>query len=91
MVRCRPKTAAEKNAEADFSEAVELEPEAHRLKLKKNNWDGETYLFDDVLSDTSSQKKVYEIVARPVVEVRSYTLSSMPVALSAPLFSATDF
>ena len=71
VVRCRPKTAAEKNAEADFSEAVELEPEAHRLKLKKNNWDGETYLFDDVLSDTPSQKKVYEIVARPVVEVRS--------------------
>lgn len=73
MVRCRPRTAAEKSAEADFTEAVELEPEARRLKLKKNNWDGETYVFDDVLSDTSSQKKVYEIVAKPVVEVRSQT------------------
>jgi hypothetical protein len=40
-----------------------------RLKLRKNNWECETYEFDDVLNEFSSQKKVYEVVAKPVVEV----------------------
>lgn len=40
-----------------------------RLKLRKNNWDGETYEFDEVLTEFASQKRVYEVVARPVVEV----------------------
>lgn len=44
-----------------------------RLKLRKNNWDGETYEFDEVLTEFASQKRVYEVVARPVVEVYSYS------------------
>lgn len=42
-----------------------------RLKLRKNNWDCETYQFDEILSETASQKRVYEVVAKPVVEVLS--------------------
>mgnify|MGYP000417976150 CR=1 FL=1 len=40
-----------------------------RLKLRKNNWDSETFQFDDVLTEFASQKRVYEVVAKPVVEV----------------------
>ena len=40
-----------------------------RLKLRKNNWDSDTYEFDEVLTEFASQKRVYEVVARPVVEV----------------------
>lgn len=47
-----------------------------RLKLRKNNWDGETYEFDEVLTEFASQKRVYEVVARPVVEVCIHSYSS---------------
>lgn len=40
-----------------------------RLKLRKNNWDTDTYEFDEVLTESASQKRVYEVVAKPVVEV----------------------
>lgn len=40
-----------------------------RLKLRRNNWDSETYEFDEVLTEYASQKRVYEVVAKPVVEV----------------------
>ena len=40
-----------------------------RLKLRKNNWDSDTYEFDEVLTEYASQKRVYEVVAKPVVEV----------------------
>lgn len=40
-----------------------------RLKLRKNNWSSESYKFDEVFSETASQKRVYEAVAKPVVEV----------------------
>uniref|UniRef100_A0A6N2MC18 Kinesin-like protein n=1 Tax=Salix viminalis TaxID=40686 RepID=A0A6N2MC18_SALVM len=39
-----------------------------RLKLKKNNWSSESYRFDEVFTETASQKRVYEVVAKPVVE-----------------------
>lgn len=39
-----------------------------RLKLRKNNWDSDTYEFDEVLTEFASQKRVYEVVAKPVVE-----------------------
>lgn len=48
-----------------------------RLKLRKNNWESETYEFDELLTEFSSQKRVYEVVAKPVVEVyetRSFSL-----------------
>lgn len=44
-------------------------PQLKRLKLRKNNWDTDTYEFDDVLTEYASQKRVYEVVAKPVVEV----------------------
>ena len=44
-------------------------PQLKRLKLRKNNWDSDTYEFDEVLTESASQKRVYEVVAKPVVEV----------------------
>lgn len=45
-----------------------------RLKLRKNNWDLDTYEFDEVFTDAASQKHVYEVVAKPVIEVYSGTI-----------------
>ncbi|XP_010523071.1 PREDICTED: kinesin-like protein KIN-UB isoform X3 [Tarenaya hassleriana] len=67
-VRLRPRNAEESVADADFADCVELQPELKRLKLRKNNWDSETYEFDEVLTEAASQKRVYEVVAKPVVE-----------------------
>ncbi|KAF1874741.1 hypothetical protein Lal_00007355 [Lupinus albus] len=68
-VRLRPRNAEESEADADFADCVELQPELKRLKLRKNNWDTDTYQFDEVLTEFASQKRVYEVVARPVVEI----------------------
>ncbi|KAK6162473.1 hypothetical protein DH2020_002314 [Rehmannia glutinosa] len=59
-VRLRPRNAEELVADADFADCVELQPE--------NNWDSDTYEFDEVLTEFASQKRVYEVVAKPVVE-----------------------
>ncbi|XP_076938635.1 kinesin-like protein KIN-UB, partial [Bidens hawaiensis] len=67
-VRLRPQNAEEMVADADFADCVELQPEFKRLKLRKNNWDSDTYEFDEVLTESASQKRVYEVVAKPVVE-----------------------
>ncbi|XP_051144007.1 kinesin-like protein KIN-UB isoform X2 [Andrographis paniculata] len=67
-VRLRPRNAEEQAADADFADCVELQPELKRLKLCKNNWDSDTYEFDEVLTEFASQKRVYEVVAKPVVE-----------------------
>ncbi|KAK6262995.1 hypothetical protein QUC31_008811 [Theobroma cacao] len=67
-VRLRPRNAEESAADADFADCVELQPELKRLKLRKNNWDTDTYAFDEVLTEFASQKRVYEVVAKPVVE-----------------------
>ncbi|XP_012083555.1 kinesin-like protein KIN-UB isoform X2 [Jatropha curcas] len=67
-VRLRPRNAEELIADADFADCVELQPELKRLKLRKNNWDADTYEFDEVLTEFASQKRVYEVVAKPVVE-----------------------
>lgn len=40
-----------------------------KLKLRKNNWNSEFYKFDEVFAESASQKRVYETVAKPVVEV----------------------
>ncbi|CAK7325416.1 unnamed protein product [Dovyalis caffra] len=67
-VRLRPRNAEELILDADFNDCVELLPELKRLKLKKNNWSSESYRFDEVFTETASQKRVYEVVAKPVVE-----------------------
>ncbi|MCO5580435.1 hypothetical protein L7F22_034301 [Adiantum nelumboides] len=67
-VRLRPRNAEELKTDFDFADCVELEPELHRLKLRKNNWDSETFQFDEVLTEHASQKRVYEVVAKPVIE-----------------------
>ncbi|CAA0831498.1 Armadillo repeat-containing kinesin-like protein 3, partial [Striga hermonthica] len=67
-VRLRPPNSEEMVADADFADCVELQPELKRLKLRRNNWDSDTYEFDEVLTEFASQKRVYEVVAKPVVE-----------------------
>ncbi|KAF9616931.1 hypothetical protein IFM89_033001 [Coptis chinensis] len=67
-VRLRPRNSEEQVADADFADCVELQPELKRLKLRKNNWDLDTFEFDEVLTEFASQKRVYEVVAKPVVE-----------------------
>jgi len=79
-VRLRPRNPEELVADTDFADCVELQPELKRLKLRKNIWDCETYQFDEVLTETASQKRVYEVVAKPVVEVISSSLCLYPLA-----------
>ncbi|XVF23536.1 hypothetical protein REPUB_Repub13aG0047000 [Reevesia pubescens] len=67
-VRLRPRNAEDLLSDADFADCVELQPELKRLKLRKNNWSSESYKFDEVFTETASQKRVYEVVAKPVVE-----------------------
>lgn len=67
-IRLRPRIAEEKITDADFADFVELQPELKRLKLRRNNWDLDTYEFDEVFTEFASQKRVYEVVAKPVVE-----------------------
>ncbi|KAG9156926.1 hypothetical protein Leryth_015511 [Lithospermum erythrorhizon] len=63
-----PRNDEEMVADADFADCVELQPELKRLKLRRNNWDSDTYEFDELLNEFASQKRVYEVVAKPVVE-----------------------
>ncbi|KAJ7975028.1 Kinesin-like protein [Quillaja saponaria] len=67
-VRLRPRNVDDHLPDADFADCVELYPELKRLKLRKNNWSSESYRFDEVFTETASQKRVYEVVAKPVVE-----------------------
>ncbi|KAL5735028.1 hypothetical protein ACOSP7_032889 [Xanthoceras sorbifolium] len=67
-VRLRPKNAEDLHLDADFADCVESQPELKRLKLRKNNWSSESYRFDEVFTETASQRRVYEVVAKPVVE-----------------------
>ncbi|XP_039779937.1 kinesin-like protein KIN-UA isoform X6 [Panicum virgatum] len=67
-VRLRPNNSEDLAHGSDFDSCVELQPESKRLKLKKNNWSCESYKFDEVFSENASQKRVYEVVAKPVVE-----------------------
>ncbi|KAL7607836.1 hypothetical protein Lser_V15G09772 [Lactuca serriola] len=67
-VRLRPRNTEEQSTDADFADCVEVQPELKRLKLRRNNWDSDTFEFDEVLTEFASQKRVYEVVAKPVVE-----------------------
>ncbi|KAH9703951.1 kinesin-like protein KIN-UC [Citrus sinensis] len=67
-VRLRPRNAEDLLSDTDFADCVELQPELKRLRLRKNNWSSESYRFDEVFTETASQRRVYEVVAKPVVE-----------------------
>ncbi|KAJ3682477.1 hypothetical protein LUZ60_015050 [Juncus effusus] len=67
-VRLRPKNNEDFPNDGDFSTCVELQPEVKKLRLKKNNWNSELYKFDEVFTEAASQRRVYEAVAKPVVE-----------------------
>ncbi|XP_052184340.1 kinesin-like protein KIN-UC isoform X3 [Diospyros lotus] len=67
-VRLRPRNTEDLLSDADFADCVELQPELKKLKLKKNNWSSESYRFDEVFSESASQRRVYEVVAKPVIE-----------------------
>uniref|UniRef100_A0ACD5WQR4 Uncharacterized protein n=1 Tax=Avena sativa TaxID=4498 RepID=A0ACD5WQR4_AVESA len=67
-VRIRPKNSDELAQGADFDTCVELQPECKKLKLKKNNWASESYQFDEIFTENASQKRIYQVVAKPVVE-----------------------
>ncbi|XP_009588080.1 kinesin-like protein KIN-UC isoform X2 [Nicotiana tomentosiformis] len=67
-VRVRPRNAEDLLSDADFADCVEVQPELKKLKLRKNNWNSEFHKFDEVFAESASQKRVYETVAKPVVE-----------------------
>ncbi|XP_021727378.1 kinesin-like protein KIN-UC isoform X1 [Chenopodium quinoa] len=67
-VRLRPRNDEDLASDADFADCVELLPELKKLSLKKNNWSSESYKFDEVFTESASQKRIYEVVAKPVVE-----------------------
>ena len=62
-----------------------------RLKLQKNNWDSDTYEFDEVLTEFASQKRVYEVVAKPVVEVRMNDFSLYVLLCNSCVVCVTIF
>ncbi|KAH0713899.1 hypothetical protein KY289_009858 [Solanum tuberosum] len=66
-IRVRPRNAQELS-DADYADCVELQPELKKLKLRKNNWNSEFYKFDEIFAESASQKRIYETVAKPVVE-----------------------
>ncbi|KAK9185269.1 hypothetical protein WN943_025624 [Citrus x changshan-huyou] len=68
-VRLQPRNVEETAADADFANCVKLQIELKRLKLRKNNWNSDTYEFDEVFTESALQKGVYEVVTKPVVEV----------------------
>ncbi|KAK9913187.1 hypothetical protein M0R45_037011 [Rubus argutus] len=67
-VRVRPRNAEDLISDSDYGDSVEVQPELKRLKLRKNNWMSESYRFDEIFTETASQNRVYQVVAKPVVE-----------------------
>nr|GME16263.1 armadillo repeat-containing kinesin-like protein 1 isoform X1 [Ipomoea batatas] len=67
-VRLRPRNAEDVLTDSDYADCVEMQPELKKLKMKKNNQSSESYRFDEVFAESASQKRVYDAVAKPVVE-----------------------
>ncbi|KAI7992877.1 Myosin-12 [Camellia lanceoleosa] len=68
---------AELDARRTSSRRVRVALELRRLKLRKNNWDSDTYEFDEVLTEFVSQKRIYEVVAKRVVDDAKRTNDSL--------------
>ncbi|KAI7990941.1 Myosin-12 [Camellia lanceoleosa] len=68
---------AELDARRTSSRRVRVALELRRLKLRKNNWDSDTYEFDEVLTEFASQKRIYEVVAKRVVDDAKRTNDSL--------------
>eukprot|EP00899_Mesostigma_viride_P001396 jgi/Mesvir1/11257/Mv01061-RA.1 len=66
-IRCRPRLAMEQTGD-DSGEYIEFSPETNHLIVNKNNWESDKYWFDAVFPEYTSQHRVYEVVAKPVVE-----------------------
>ncbi|ESR45050.1 hypothetical protein CICLE_v10003439mg, partial [Citrus x clementina] len=47
VVRLQPRNAEETVTDVDFTDYVALQTELKRLKLRKNNWNSDTYEFDE--------------------------------------------
>ncbi|KAF6146685.1 hypothetical protein GIB67_008971, partial [Kingdonia uniflora] len=67
-IRLRPRNTDDLQFDADFADSVELQPELKRLKLRNNNWNFESFKFDEVFTKNASQRRVHDGVAKPVVE-----------------------
>ncbi|KAK9750241.1 hypothetical protein RND81_02G181700 [Saponaria officinalis] len=67
-IRLRPRNEEDLALDADFADCVDIQPELKKLNLRKNNWSSDSYKFDEVFTESASQKRVYEVVAKPVVE-----------------------
>eukprot|EP00899_Mesostigma_viride_P015446 jgi/Mesvir1/23902/Mv10685-RA.1 len=67
-VRVRPRLPHEMVGEGDFMECVSTDPEINRVTLRKNHWESEAFHFDAVFPEHSSQKRIYDTVAQPVVQ-----------------------
>ncbi|XP_061996612.1 kinesin-like protein KIN-UC isoform X1 [Rosa rugosa] len=67
-VRVRPRNDEDRISDSDYGDSVEVQPELKRLKLRKNNWMSDSYRFDEIFTETASQNRVYQVVAKPVVE-----------------------
>eukprot|EP00898_Chlorokybus_atmophyticus_P000882 jgi/Chlat1/1795/Chrsp135S02121 len=66
-VRCRPMNEDEKRADAD-ARYLSLLPETNQAVVQKNHWESDKYFFDAVFPEYTSQTRIYDTVAKPVVE-----------------------
>jgi hypothetical protein len=61
-VRLRPLTRQEKASwDPEEIPVVEASPETNRILLRRNQWDGESYQFDQAYPAHTSQKRIYEM------------------------------
>jgi len=65
-LRVRPQVELE--IKEGHAVCTEVEPETGKLFLRRNQWDEDIYQFDTVFGETSSQIRVYEAIAAPIVE-----------------------
>eukprot|EP00241_Pyramimonas_parkeae_P004462 CAMPEP_0114246730 /NCGR_PEP_ID=MMETSP0058-20121206/12634_1 /TAXON_ID=36894 /ORGANISM="Pyramimonas parkeae, CCMP726" /LENGTH=813 /DNA_ID=CAMNT_0001359967 /DNA_START=215 /DNA_END=2656 /DNA_ORIENTATION=+ len=65
-LRVRPQSQVE--VDEQHHVCVETEPETGKVFLRRNQWEEDNYQFDAVFGESSSQLRVYESVAAPIVE-----------------------